>query len=237
MDKCYICIKKEKREEPLYNGMLPPRNEFYIKTGFFSKDSILICWDCKEMMSDLFGSDSWYDMTKKVLTEDGKSFIEKNKEKIIKKDYKNLPKCKFCSKKSNQLTFDKCEKCGCEFCSHCGGSGCPNCYDEEYTNPIINLLKDKAIKMTVTDISAFIKKDREEVKYALEWMFEEKKINYNGNGRYFILSDNKKAAKTTSKKSDTKDIKTELKKYKQMLEEGLITQEQYDAKSNELLGI
>ena len=62
-------------------------------------------------------------------------------------------------------------------------------------------------------------------------------IDFAGDGRYFILSDKKKAAKTTSKKSDTTDVKAELKKYKQMLEEGLITQEQYDAKSNELLGL
>ena len=41
----------------------------------------------------------------------------------------------------------------------------------------------------------------------------------------------------TEEKSKKIDVKSELKKYKEMLEEGLITQEQYDAKSNKLLDL
>ena len=37
--------------------------------------------------------------------------------------------------------------------------------------------------------------------------------------------------------SEPMDVKSELKKYKEMLDEDLITQEQYDAKSKELLGL
>jgi len=51
------------------------------------------------------------------------------------------------------------------------------------------------------------------------------------------LSEEKKAKKTKPEKAETVDVKSELKKFKNMLDEGLITQEQYDAKSNKLLGL
>ena len=68
-------------------------------------------------------------------------------------------------------------------------------------------------------------------------MYKLKMIDFAGDGRYFILSDKKKADKTTSKKSDTTDVKAELKKYKQMLDDGLIQQEDYDAKKKQLLDL
>ena len=43
--------------------------------------------------------------------------------------------------------------------------------------------------------------------------------------------------KTAITKPVDRDVKSELKKYKEMLNEGLITQEQYNAKSNDLLDI
>ena len=48
----------------------------------------------------------------------------------------------------------------------------------------------------------------------------------------------KENPKTTSApKSDVIDVKAELKKFKEMLDDGLIEQEDYDAKKKELLGL
>tara|TARA_B100000073_G_scaffold274416_1_gene234383 strand:+ start:275 stop:1453 length:1179 start_codon:yes stop_codon:yes gene_type:complete len=47
----------------------------------------------------------------------------------------------------------------------------------------------------------------------------------------------KPAKKKDLDKSTTNDVKTELKKYKEMLDEGLIEQEDYDSKKKELLGL
>ena len=69
-------------------------------------------------------------------------------------------------------------------------------------------------------------------------MYHNGKINRTANYRYFILTEEKKQPKKVSApKSEKVDVKVELKKYKEMLDDGLITQEQYDAKSNELLGL
>jgi len=46
-----------------------------------------------------------------------------------------------------------------------------------------------------------------------------------------------KSKKASSPKSEKVDVKSELKKFKEMLDEGLITQEAYDAKMNQLLGL
>lgn len=105
---------------------------------------------------------------------------------------------------------------------------------------IVSLLQKKSKKMSISDIAAFLKEDREEVKWLLESLYEEKKIDFAGNGRYFILNPYKKKPKlkkASAPKSKEVDVKAELKKYKEMLDDGLITQEQYDAKSNELLGL
>tara|TARA_B100002052_G_scaffold245910_1_gene231827 strand:- start:949 stop:1164 length:216 start_codon:yes stop_codon:yes gene_type:complete len=71
-------------------------------------------------------------------------------------------------------------------------------------------------------------------------MYHRKEINKSGNYRYFILKKEKKkpkAKKAAAPKSKAVDVKAELKKYKEMLDEGLIEQEDYDAKKKELLGI
>ena len=104
---------------------------------------------------------------------------------------------------------------------------------------IIDLLTTKSIKMTISDITAHLKlKNRELVKLTLECMHRNNKIDFAGSGRYFILSEEKKKPKKTSApKSKEVDVEKELEKYKGLLDKGLITQEQYDAKSNELLGL
>ena len=92
--------------------------------------------------------------------------------------------------------------------------------------------------MTITDISAFVGQDRSEVKEVLEFMFEKKLIHYSGNGRYFLLDREKKQAQNSPKVTKEKlNLKAELKKFKDLLDNGLINQEDYDAKKKELLGL
>jgi hypothetical protein len=104
---------------------------------------------------------------------------------------------------------------------------------------IIKILKEKALKMPASDIDARLKhQDVDEIKELCEEMYHNGKISRTANYRYFILTEEQEKPKTTSApKPEKVDVKAELKKYKEMLDEGLITQEQYDAKSNELLGL
>ena len=106
---------------------------------------------------------------------------------------------------------------------------------------IIDLLTKKSIKMTISDITAHIKhNNRNHVKRLLEGMHKDGDIDFAGNGRYFILSDDSSKPKTkatSSKKTDATDVKAELKKYKEMLDEGLIEKEDFDSKKKQLLGL
>jgi len=110
---------------------------------------------------------------------------------------------------------------------------------------IIRLLKEKGTKISVSDINAFLKnQDINEIKTLCEELYNDGEISYAGNGRYFILTEENekkektaKAKKTLAPKSEEVDIEKELEKLKGLLDKGLITQEQYDAKSNELLGL
>lgn len=114
---------------------------------------------------------------------------------------------------------------------------------------IVTLLANNK-KYSVSDINALIKhKDYEETKKMCEELYYDNQISFAGNGRYFISSQEnvdkkitsdsteESIVKNTKAKPKKNDIKSELKKYKEMLDEGLITQEQYDAKSNKLLGL
>jgi len=107
---------------------------------------------------------------------------------------------------------------------------------------IIELLKERGEKMPASDIDAHLKhKNVDEIKRICEKLYQSGKINRTGNYRYFILIEEKKKPKPKKKTSTSKpeavDVKAELKKYKEMLDEGLITQEAYDAKMNQLLGL
>ena len=101
------------------------------------------------------------------------------------------------------------------------------------------LLIEKGTKITVSDIDAFLKhQDVDEIKELCEEMYQNGEISFAGNGRYFILTEEKeKPKKTSAPKSEEVDVEKELEKLKALLDKGLITQEQYDAKSNELLGL
>tara|TARA_Y100000996_G_C22511337_1_gene638505 strand:- start:484 stop:1464 length:981 start_codon:yes stop_codon:yes gene_type:complete len=104
---------------------------------------------------------------------------------------------------------------------------------------IIKLLREKAIKMPASDIDAFLKyQSVEYIKALCEKMYHNGEISRTANYRYFILTEEKKQSKKASApKSEAVDVKAELKKYKEMLDEGLIEQEDYDAKKKELLGL
>ena len=104
---------------------------------------------------------------------------------------------------------------------------------------IIKLLKQKGVKMPASDIDAHLKnQDVDEIKELCEEMYHNGEISRTGNYRYFILTEEKKKPKKTSEsKSEAVDVKAELKKYKEMLDEGLIDKEDYEAKKDKLLGI
>lgn len=111
--------------------------------------------------------------------------------------------------------------------------------NEDFVKNIINLLKEKNEKMTSSDIDAHLKyQDVDEVKQTCEILYHKGLINRTGNYRYFILNEYKKThEKSVADNTEEVDITKELKKYKEMLDEGLITQEAYDTKMNQLLGL
>jgi hypothetical protein len=101
-------------------------------------------------------------------------------------------------------------------------------------NDIIELLKERGTKMPASDIDAHLKHQNiDEIKELCEEMYHNGEINRTGNYRYFVLT--KKESKPT--KSKQVDIGKELKKYKDLLDQELITQDDYDAKKKELLGL
>ena len=93
--------------------------------------------------------------------------------------------------------------------------------------------------MPASDIDAFLKhQDVDEIKELCEKMYHNGEISRTANYRYFILSEEKKNPKKASAtKSEAVDVEKELEKLKGLLDKGLITQEAYDAKMNQLLGL
>ena len=100
------------------------------------------------------------------------------------------------------------------------------------------LLKEKLIKLPVSDIDAHLKhKNLDEIKEICKKLYQDGEISFAGNGRYFVLTEEKeKPKKTSAPKSEEVDVEKELEKLKGLLDKGLITQEDYDAKKKELLG-
>jgi len=106
-------------------------------------------------------------------------------------------------------------------------------------SPIIKLLNELGTKMPASDIDAHLKHQNvDEIKELCEEMYHNGEISRTGNYRYFILSEEKKKPKKTSApKSEEVDVEKELEKLKGLLDKGLITQEDYDAKKKEILGL
>tara|TARA_B100000029_G_scaffold344302_1_gene336760 strand:+ start:636 stop:2042 length:1407 start_codon:yes stop_codon:yes gene_type:complete len=99
---------------------------------------------------------------------------------------------------------------------------------------IVKLLKELGTKIPASDIDAHLKnKNVGEIKELCEKMYHDGEISRTSNYRYFVLT--KKESKPT--KSKQVDIGKELKKFKDLLDQELITQDDYDAKKKELLGL
>ena len=116
---------------------------------------------------------------------------------------------------------------------------------------IISLLGERGEKITSSDIYAVLSRESkhmdgssyqileiDELKEILEEMYHNGEISRTSNYRYFVLTDEKKKPKKdVAAKSETADVEKELEKFKGMVEKGLITDEDYDAKKKELLGL
>ena len=233
MFNCFVC------EKNCNSG-----TNYIVKRGLFAKSIETMCKKCEDVIDRINPNayNRWYtyeythDADYKI-TKHGIRFIESNLNQIKKGDLTGLPKCKNCGQKSNYVK-ENCLSCNNSYCPICAFEGCPHCFNNEFKNPIIELLEEKAKKMTITDIAAFIRKDREDVKWVLELMFEKELIHYNGNGRYFLLKKENKQSKNSPKiKTGIVDVKVELEKFKELLDNGLINQEDYDAKKKDLLGL
>ena len=110
--------------------------------------------------------------------------------------------------------------------------------EEDLTKKISNLLREKKKKLSVSDIDAFLKHQNvNEIKELCEKMYQDGEISFAGNGRYFVLTEEKEKPNKAAAKEEKVDVEKELKKLKALLDKGLITQEQYDSKSNKLLGL
>jgi len=112
---------------------------------------------------------------------------------------------------------------------------------------IIELLKERGEKMPASDIDAFLKhQDVDEIKELCEQMYHNGEISRTANYRYFILSEEKKKPKKAAAKKSkprktsapkTDSVADEIKKFADLKDQGILTQEEFDAKKKELLGL
>ena len=101
---------------------------------------------------------------------------------------------------------------------------------------IISLLKEKAVKMPASDIDAFLKHQNvDEIKELCEQMYHNGEISRTANYRYFILSEEKKKPKKVAAKKA--DPTAEIRKYAKLRDDGIITEEDFQKKKKELLGL
>ena len=60
-------------------------------------------------------------------------------------------------------------------------------YETDLKSKIKNLLIEKNMKITVSDIDTFLRhQDVDEIKRVCEEMYNNKKIDFAGNGRYYV---------------------------------------------------
>jgi hypothetical protein len=214
MSKCYACERETDKNDS---------NTYFIRTGLmgYGKDEIIVCQSCqsalgKESSANPFGfPDGWYEFAsliegqKKCLTKEATTYIKENKP-----IFKNWEKSKAKKEKlESNRRFAIAQK-------------------------IIDLLNEKSKKMSVSDIAAFIKEDREEVKIHLQVLYKMKKIDFAGNGRYFILNPDKKkvkSKKTSAPKSEPTDIPEQIKKLSDLKDQGILTEEEFQSKKKDLL--
>ena len=109
----------------------------------------------------------------------------------------------------------------------------------ELKRKIPKLLKEKAIKMPASEIDAFLDhRDVDMVKEVCEELYQNGKINRTGNYRYFILTEEKKKPKpkkASAPKSESTDIPKQIKKLRDLKDQGILTEEEFQNKKKELL--
>ena len=105
---------------------------------------------------------------------------------------------------------------------------------------IKSLLREHNKKMTVSDINAHLKhKNLDEIKEICKKLYQDGQISFAGNGRYFVLTEGaekKKETKTKPEKEST-DPTEEVRKYAKLKDDGIITEEEFQIKKKELLGL
>ena len=72
----------------------------------------------------------------------------------------------------------------------------------------------------------------------LSQSIQEGKIDFAGNGRYFILNPDKKKPKpkkTSAPKSESTDIPEQIKKLSDLKDQGILTEEEFQSKKKDLL--
>ena len=213
--KCYICDKEVEKNEDFEHKLncQVDGNIYYTRDEYDDlKEEAILCGACMDISWAHFIGDDWYDFGsftkwKKLLTKEAIDFINSKGKSFFKNYAKN-----------------KAEKEELE-----------NARFNDIEQKIVSLLQEKSKKMSISDIAAFLKEDREEVKWLLESLYEEKKIDFAGNGRYFIYSEEKKSSKKASTKKA--DPTTQIRKYAKLRDDGLITEEEYQAKKKEILGL
>ena len=182
----------------------------YVKTGIISKDKYVFCIDCFEQVPKVMEKRSKW-MLHVGWSDSIHNLVISDEILQFIKNHKNDIKNHFVN------------------------------VAKKLNDKIIALLAQKTIKMPASDIDAHLKwQNVNEIKEMCEDMYHNGIISRTGNYRYFILNKEKKKSKPkkdSASKSKEVDVEKELEKYKGLLDKGLITQEQYDAKSNELLGL
>jgi hypothetical protein len=99
---------------------------------------------------------------------------------------------------------------------------------QEIKLQIVNVLKREGVKLPASDIDFELKISNVNlVKKLCEELYKEGKIGRTGNYRYFISSSENKSKETSMESSDNIDLEAELKKLKDLYNQGLITKEQY----------
>lgn len=110
---------------------------------------------------------------------------------------------------------------------------------ELHKKRIVNYLKrDDINKLPASDIDYHLGfRNVKLVKLFCEELYRDGRIHRTGNYRYFIASSENKSKEFPKKSSININIQAELKELKLLLDEGLISNEQYQEKSDKLLGI
>tara|TARA_B100001559_G_C16147252_1_gene460255 strand:- start:42 stop:587 length:546 start_codon:yes stop_codon:yes gene_type:complete len=105
---------------------------------------------------------------------------------------------------------------------------------EEYEDEIIKLLIEQNKKLSVSDINTLLKtKDIDGIKESCENLYNNGDIDFAGQGRYYIFSEDNK--KTKSKSGNNSTLKSEIKVLLDLFKKDILTKEQFVAQIEEKL--